>query len=264
VSLVEFFLFLAYSLTGFMLADTLLADTDNKEEEDADDKEEEDIDNEEEDVDGEEEDVNDDEEENKGTIDNMPPKLKQAAVTPSKKTVKQELGVEKLPTTISKMLKISTPVCKLFSMKMLDGYMVKPYCQKYTNIVEVDVHVAGVLKEHAYKVDLSTDKLSMIWRCAIPDYFFESKRMMDMLKSVYHPDKLCVVAHDNIMQQIRKGGVENNGVHFTPKEDAMVIQLGVVCTGNVRMKEFLKKVDEVIYGGHTHSNSTQSTVAKSG
>jgi hypothetical protein len=41
-------------------------------------------------------------------------------------------------------------------------------------------------------------------------------------------------------------------VHFAPKEDAMVIQLGVVCTGNVRVKEFLKKVDKVIYNGHTH------------
>ena len=32
----------------------------------------------------------------------------------------------------------------------------------------------------------------------------------------------------------------------------MVIHLGVVCTGNVRVKEFLKKVDKVIYNGHTH------------
>jgi DNA-directed RNA polymerase beta' subunit len=32
----------------------------------------------------------------------------------------------------------------------------------------------------------------------------------------------------------------------------MVIQLGVVCTGTVRVKEFLKKIDEVIHGGHTH------------
>jgi hypothetical protein len=47
-----------------------------------------------------------------------------------------------------------------------------------------------------------------------------------------------------------RGGTENNGVHFAPKEDAMVIQLGVVCTGNVHVKEFLKKVDELIYGGH--------------
>jgi hypothetical protein len=160
--------------------------------------------------------------------------------------------VEKLTTTISKKLKISTQACKLFLMKTLDGYMVKPYCQKYTDFVEVDVHVAGVLKEHAYKVDLSMDGLSTIWRRAIPDYFFESKRMMDKFKGAYHPDKSRVVAHDNVVQQIRKGGTENNGVHFAPKEDGMVIQLGVVCTGNVRVKEFLKKVDEVIYGGHTH------------
>ena len=87
----------------------------------------------------------------------------------------------------------------------------------------IDVHVAGVLKEHAYKVDLSMDGLRLIWRRAIPDYFFESKWMMDMLKGVYHPDKLHVNSHDNIAQLIRKGGTENNGVHFAPKEDAMVI-----------------------------------------
>jgi hypothetical protein len=145
VSLLEFFLFLAYSLTGFVLADTSLANTDDNKKEDVDNKEEEDIDNEEKDVDNEGEEVDDDEEENKGTIDNMPPKLNQTAVTPSKKTVKKELGVEKLVTTISKKLKISTPACKLVSMKTLDAYMVKPYCQRYTNFVEVDVHVCVFL-----------------------------------------------------------------------------------------------------------------------
>ncbi len=118
-----------------MLADTSLADTDDEEEEDLDNEVEEDIDDEEEVVDDEEEEVDDYKEENKGAIDNMPPKLKQVAVTPSKKTVKKELGVEKLATTVSKQLKISTSACKLFLMKMLDGYMVKPYCQKYTNFV---------------------------------------------------------------------------------------------------------------------------------
>jgi hypothetical protein len=128
-----------------MDADTLFADTDINKEEGVDNKEEENIDNKKEDVDDKEEEVDEDKEENKGAIDNMPPKLKQAAVTPSKKTVKKELGVEKLATAISKKLNISTPVCKLFSMKMLDEYMVKPYCQKYNDFVEVDVHIAGVL-----------------------------------------------------------------------------------------------------------------------
>jgi hypothetical protein len=109
-----------------------------------------------------------------------------------------------------------------------------------------------MLKEHAYKVDLSTDGLRLIWRRTIPDYFFESKRMMDMMKGAYHPDESHVVAHDNVVQQIRKGGAENNGVHFAPEEDGMVIQLGVVCTSNVLVKEFLKKVDKIIYNGHTH------------
>jgi hypothetical protein len=84
--------------------------------------------------------------------------------------------------------------------------VLKPYCQKYNNFVGVKLHAAGVLKEHAYKVELSTDRLIMIWRGAIPNYFFESKQMMDMLKGAYHPDKLCVIAHDNVIQLIWKGG----------------------------------------------------------
>ncbi len=76
--------------------------------------------------------------------------------------------------------------------------------------------------------------------------------MIDMLKGVYHPDKLRVIAHDNVMQLIGKGGTENNGVHFAPEEDAMVFQLGIVCTSTVRVKEFLKKVDKVIHSRHTH------------
>ena len=62
----------------------------------------------------------------------------------------------------------------------------------------------------------------------------------------------CVIAHNDVVQEILKGTVENNGVHFTPKADAMVIQLGVVCTGTVWVKEFLKKLDKVIHNSHTH------------
>ncbi len=139
---------MAYSLIGFVLADTLHIDTDDNKEEDIDDKEEEDIDDKEEDVSDKEEDVDDNEKGNEYAINNMLPKLKLAAATPPKMTIKKVPVVEKLATFVSKKLKISTPVFKPFSMKMLDGYMVKPYCQKYTDFVEVDVHVAGVLKEH--------------------------------------------------------------------------------------------------------------------
>ncbi len=148
MSPVEFFPFLAYSLIRFVLADTLLADTDDNKEEDVNEKEEEDIDDKEEDVSDKEEDVDDNEKRNKYAINNMLPKPKPAAATPPKMTAKKEPGVEKLATFVSKKLKISTPAFNPFSMKMLDGYMVKPYCQKYTNFVEVNVHVAGVLKEH--------------------------------------------------------------------------------------------------------------------
>jgi hypothetical protein len=80
-----------------LLADTLLADTDDDKEEDVDYKEEEDVDNKEEDVDDKVEEINDDKEENEGAMDNMPPKLKQAAVMPSKKTVKRSSEWRNLP-----------------------------------------------------------------------------------------------------------------------------------------------------------------------
>ena len=76
--------------------------------------------------------------------------------------------------------------------------------------------------------------------------------MITQLGWGYHPEKSCVIAHDDVVQKIWKGGTESNGVHFAPEVDVMVIQLGVVCTGTVQVKEFLKKIDEVIHSGHTH------------
>jgi hypothetical protein len=76
--------------------------------------------------------------------------------------------------------------------------------------------------------------------------------MITQLGRAYHPDESHVIAHYNVVQEVRKGGMENNGVHFASEADAIVIQLGVVSTGTVRVKVFLKKIDEVIHDGHTH------------
>jgi hypothetical protein len=73
-----------------------------------------------------------------------------------------------------------------------------------------------------------------------------------MLKKAYHLDDLRVNACDNVVKQIQKGGTENKGLHFAAEEDAMIVQLGVECTGNVRVKETLQKVDKVVYNGNTH------------
>ncbi len=181
----------------------------------------------------------------------MPPKLKQASMSPTKAT-KKEPGVEKLTSAITKMLKITTSPFKPYSMKTLDGYMVKPYTQKFIDYVEVDIHVAGPLPEHAYRAELSEDGMSLIWRRAIPEFFFESKRMVSMLKKAYHSDDSRVIAHDNVVQQIWKGGTESKGLHFSPEEDAMIVQLGVECMGNVRVKETLQKVGKVEYNGSAH------------
>ncbi len=160
MSLVEFFSFLAYSLTRFVLADTLLADTDDNKEEDVKDKEEEDIDDKEEDVSDKEEDVDNNKKGNEYPINNMPPKLKPAAAMPPKMTAKKEPGVEKLATFISKKLKISTPAFMPFSMKMLDGYMVNHIVKNILTLLRLTFML---------QVCSRSDGLSMIWRRAIPD-----------------------------------------------------------------------------------------------
>jgi hypothetical protein len=76
--------------------------------------------------------------------------------------------------------------------------------------------------------------------------------MVSMLKKAYHLDNLRFIAHGNVVQQIRKGVTESKGLHFAAEEDAMIVQLGVECTGNVMVKETLQKVDEVVYNGSAH------------
>ena len=83
--------------------------------------------------------------ENSDNEKTMPPKLKPSAAVPApnKKSPRKEPGVENITAAVSKKLKIAP---KPYSMVTLDGYMVKLYCQKFTDHVEVDIHVAGVLK----------------------------------------------------------------------------------------------------------------------
>jgi hypothetical protein len=154
-------------------------DNDDKDDNYDDDDEDNDDDDKEEDSKEEEEDKEVDEITNNNNEDNiMPLKLKEK--TPKKgnsnspKKEKHPAGVEKLASS-TKKLNITEPSLKSFSMATLDGYMVKKYCQKFADFVDVDFHVAGVLPKHAYKVELSPDGLIMIWRRAIPAYFSESK-----------------------------------------------------------------------------------------
>jgi hypothetical protein len=137
-------------------------------------------------------------------------------------------------------------------MMTLDGYTVKPYTHRFVEFVEVDIHVAGPLPEYAYKVELCANGWILICRRANPYYFFESKQMVSMPKNQFHPNDSRVIAHDNVVQQIRTGGTESKGLHFTAAEDAMIVQLGVVSMGNVRVTEDLKKIGEVVFSGHTH------------
>ena len=156
----------------------------------------------------------------------MPPKLKQVALQSPKKAKRKEPQVEKLTSAVSKKLNITTPTppVKPYSMMTLEGYMVKPYTHRFVDYVEVDIPVAGPLPEHAYKLELCENGKSLIWRRAIPYYFFESKWMVSMLKNQFHPNNSGVIAHDSIVQQIRRGGTKTKGLHFTAAEDAMIVQ----------------------------------------
>jgi hypothetical protein len=71
----------------------------------------------------------------------------------------------------------------------------------------------------------------------------QSTFMVSMLTTSYHLNDLHVIAHNNVVQQIRKGGGgESKGLHFAAEEDAMTVPLCVVCTGNGWVKEDLKKM----------------------
>ena len=122
----------------------------------------------------------------------------------------------------------------------------------YSGRKDVDIFVNGVLPPDGYKAELSEDGMSLKWRKGIPDYFLESKLMMTMLGKEYHHNNTHVIAHGNVVQQIRRGGTENQGLHFAGDKQAQIIQLNFRCTGNPRVKESLQRCEEVIVGGNTH------------
>jgi hypothetical protein len=104
--------------------------------------------------------------------------------------------------------------------------------------------------------------MAIVWKRAIPDYFCESKRMAKMMGNAYHPNDSRMIAHDNVVQLIRKGGTENQGLHFAKDGEAQIVPLGVRCTGNPTVKESMQKVNELVAGGVTHYQFATIYVAK--
>jgi hypothetical protein len=174
-----------------------------------------------------------------------PPKPKSPAKTP------QKVDADDTLVSSVKKLKITGPMVPS-SVTTNDVFIVKNYTHKFKDYCEVDIFVNGVLPRDGYKAELSEDGMSLKWRKGIPDYFYETKRMMTMLGKEYHPNDTRVIAHDNVGQQIRRGGTENQGLHFAGDEQAQIIQLNFRCTGNPRVKESLQRCEELIVSGNTH------------
>jgi hypothetical protein len=212
-------------------------DSDNDDDDDDDDDDEEGSDN--------DDDNDTDKEEDSNTI--MPPKLIKVA-SPQKKATKKESGVKQI-TESAKKLKIAEP-SQPYSVLTLDGCMVKRYARGANDWVVVEIYIPGVIEENAYTTELSEDGTKMFFKRALPAYFLENKRLKKMLGSAYHIHDSRVIAHDNVVQQVRKRETENNGLIFAAA--AQIIPLEAVCTGSVVVKVDLQKESEVNVNGTMH------------
>jgi len=229
----------------FVFADSV---NNNDDDDDDDNNDNEDEEEEEEDDDNDHNNNNNDNDDNNIMAPKVksPPKPKSPAKTPRKQVDADDTLVSSV-----KKLKITGPMVP-YSVTTSDVFIVKDYTHKFKDYCEVDIFVNGVLPPDGYKAELSEDGMSLKWRKGIPDYFYETKRMMTMLGKEYHPNDTRVIAHDNVVQQIRRGGTENQGLHFAGDEQAQIMQLNFRCTGNPRVKESLQRCEEVIVGGNTH------------
>ena len=189
--------------TEFVFADRVQRVQDDNEAEDTNDDDDDDDDEDDEnEADNEDENEydedNDDNEEDENNI--MPPKLKSPPKPkqPAKAPRKQDdAGVDTIVSSVAKKLKITG--LQPFSLIAWDPFMIKYYTHKFEDFVEVEFFVNGVLPEHGYRAELSADGMSLKWRRSIPNYFFESKRMMVMLEREYHHNDSRFIAHNNVV-----------------------------------------------------------------
>ena len=229
--------YLTIHLSSFAVAHSDQKDNDGDSGDDDDDDEEEEEEEEEEEGSNNDDD-DDDNDTDKDTI--MPPKLSKVA-SPLKKAAKKESGVKQI-TESAKKLKIAEP-SQPYSVLTLDGCMVKRYARGSNDWVVVEIYIPGVIEENEYSTELSEDGKNMFFKRAIPAYFLENKRLKKMLGNAYHIHDSRVIAHDNVVQQVRKRETENNGLIFAAA--AQIIPLDAVCTGSVVVKVDLQKEGEV-------------------
>jgi hypothetical protein len=245
------FTFLMLVLT-FSFFPFSIKDDDDDDEDDEDYK---DYDNNDDNTDSEEEEEEDnvDNDEDDNNI-KMPPKLlvkkpPSKSKTPPKKSV---ATVADITAAVSGKLKITAAVP--FSLATRDAFMmVKYYTHKFIDFVEVEFWITGMLPPTGYISRLVKDGMAMMFKRSIPTFFCESKRMKAKLGDNYHANDTRVIAHDNVVQQIRRHiSEENQGFHFGSDDEAQIVPLNVRCIGHVKMREHCQKVHELVAGLSTH------------
>ena len=95
-----------------------------------------------------------------------------------------------------------------FSLLTVDSYEVTDYTWDEKNWVEVEIFVNGVLPRHAYQVELSPDKLRLIWRRATPKSVSNPLRLQQTMTN-YDQNHSRVVAHSDIFQKVLQAELQS-------------------------------------------------------
>ena len=134
----------------------------------------------------------------------MPPKKVPAAAAAA--AAKKAASAAALKTTGETDHDLPPPAVKKipkpFHLDVHDGGIVAYYNEGGTDFAEVAMHVNGVLPKGACRMRLAEDGMSVTWQRSILQVCFAKEHLRAIMKNDYNPSHNCVVAYDNVAQQM--------------------------------------------------------------
>jgi hypothetical protein len=150
--------------------------------------------------------TNDDSTNNKGGNDKaaMPHKVKLVAAAAMKK-----------PAAKAETMTLPTPSPPLnFSVDSTNKYGITYYCKGTQDFADVVIHVNGCLPESEYRMSMSQDEMSVLFEHSINSMCYAKNNLAAIIGNAYSPSNHCVVAYDNIAQEMFAKKVRSNNKRF--------------------------------------------------
>jgi hypothetical protein len=177
---------------------------------------------------------------------------------PPKEVRPMAAAAAKKPTATTEMtLPVPRPPLN-FSVDSTDKFADAYYCNSTQDFADMVIHINGVLDVSEYHMSIAQDRMFVSWQRSVKLVCYTKEILAGIMGNAYSPSNHCIIAYDNIAQEIFAKKIRPNNKLIWGAPQVMCIKWK--CTGTPTIFKHDYPIDYVAVDLNVRRNRQQNTI----